>query len=210
MDIARDQRLVQLLSEAALGDERAFKQFYDESSPYVFAIALKMLRDRSAAEDVVQEVFVKVWYRASTYHADRGSVMSWLTSIVRYRAIDMLRAQRGRSANVSSNAMAADDTDVAQRLLDGAAGTGGDSAPMASAIAADDARLLLDCIERLSTSQVQSVSLAFFRGFTHQELSDSLELPLGTIKSRLRRSLLRLKECLGDLGFKNEVSTRTG
>ena len=206
-----NRQLTELLNESARGNQEAFRELYDETASYVFAIALKMLRDRALAEDVLQDVYVKVWHRASTYPADRGGVMTWLTSIVRYRAIDVLRKQRddGPDSTQRTAAPLGDRDLLAAFAADDAEG-GNESGPMASAMAADDSRFLRECIERLSASQAQSVSLAFFRGLTHHELSERLELPLGTIKSRLRRSLQRLKDCLGELGFGNEISTGTG
>ncbi len=89
-----DEKLKRLLGATGRGDAKAFKSLYDETSPRLLAVALAMMRDSSLAEDVLQDAFVQVWHRASEFHADRGSVLTWLTTIVRYRAIDLLRKLR--------------------------------------------------------------------------------------------------------------------
>lgn len=212
MDTTQQQQLIELLRDSALGDSQAFKKLYQETSPYLYAVALKMMRAQSAADDVMQDAFVQIWHRAGDYHSERGSVLTWLSSIVRYRGIDALR-KSGNDAPLPaelSNEMARSElpsiltAELSAEDAEGAAG------PLGSAVAADDARQLQECMSRLSETQKQSVALAFFHGLTHQELSVSLALPLGTIKSRLRRSLKRLKDCLVELGYANEISSRTG
>ena len=200
----QERQLVGLLRETAAGDSLAFRRLYDDASPYLYAIALKMMRNRPAADDVLQDAFVQVWRRAGDYNPERGSVFAWLTSIVRYRAIDSLRKDRGDTIldedTIASTLVQFDGTDDAQT-------EDGSSGPVASAIADEDAEYIRECLERLSGSQKQSVALAFFHGLTHSELADCLAMPLGTIKSRLRRSLARLRECLGQLGYMHEIST---
>lgn len=209
MNADRNQVLAKLLRDTAAGDSLAFQTLYDDTSSYLYALALKLMRGQAAADDVLQDAFVQVWHRASDYHSERGRVIGWMSSIVRYRAIDALRKQHH---DVPFDDALESVTSEIQRfeasgdVNDDAGGLG---TPVASAIAADDSRYLKKCLSRLSDSQKQSVALAFYHGMTHQELSDCLALPLGTIKSRLRRGLQRLKECLGELGYGNEISSRT-
>ena len=211
MNPSENQRLVRLLGDTAGGDVRAFEQLYTVTSPRLYAIALKMLRSSTTADDVLQDAFVQVWHRADDYHAERGDVMAWLASIVRYRAIDVLRKTPrdrpldGGLADDATTAMGPFDTPP-----DSPDGAGDPGEPMRAAIAEEDADYIDRCLSRLSGSQQQSIALAFFRGFTHQELAECLAVPLGTIKSRLRRSLQRLKECLGQLGYRNEIPTGSG
>ena len=206
MDQDQNQRLTRLLRDTANGDTQAFRCLYDETSPQLYAIALQMMRADSTADDVLQDAFVQVWHRAGDYHAERGTVMAWLTTIVRYRSIDMLRKHR----NEMSLDQDAIDATTMQLNLGGTDNENrGMSGPMASAIAGEDADYLAECLSRLSSAQKQSVALAFFRGMTHQELSRCLAMPLGTIKSRLRRSLMRLKDCLARLGYTHEIPTGT-
>lgn len=206
-----NDKLKQLLGATAHGDADAFRALYDEASPRLLAVAHAMMRDAALAEDVLQDAFIQIWHRASDYHAERGSVITWLTTIVRYRAIDLLRKsghdkpvggggfRDGEPADMNflqSNVSADDNADSKR-------------GPLGRAISSEENSKLRDCIDRLSNDQQQSVSLAFFRGFTHQELADCLAEPLGTIKSRLRRSLSRLKDCLESLGQSNEVQRPT-
>ncbi len=200
------EKLKQLLRATAHSDAKAFRTLYDQTSPRLLAVALTIMRDPDLAEDVLQDAFVQVWHRASEFHADRGSVLTWMTTIVRYRAIDLLR-RRGHDG--SSGKQPPIDVDPAAidflHRSDAEESDRPQSGPLARAITGEENSRLRDCIDRLSINQQRSVSLAFFRGFTHQELADCLAEPLGTIKSRLRRSLLRLKDCLETLGDSNEI-----
>ncbi|MDJ0911888.1 MAG: sigma-70 family RNA polymerase sigma factor [Woeseiaceae bacterium] len=193
-----NEQLLKLLSRTAAGDRRAFNRLYDKTSPYLFAIAIRMVHRRPAAEDVLQDAYVQVWHRAGDYHAQRGSVLGWMTALVRYRAIDLLRKNR------NGTPFDEDAPIGAGRSPD--SGNPDDSAMM-SAAASEDTDFLNECVSRLSGSQRQSIALAFFQGLTHAELAQRLTLPLGTIKSRLRRGLKRLKQCLDDLGYSNELHT---
>lgn len=207
MNEISNEELLQLLRATALGDGAAFQTLYDHTSARLLAIAKTMMRDSSLAEDVLQDAFVQVWHRAGEYHADRGRVVTWLTTIVRYRAIDMLR-KRGRGGPPGKTPSFDIDPASIDFLVDRDDEVDNDdnsASPLACAISSEENTNLRNCVERLSSSQQTSVALAFFRGFTHQELADCLAEPLGTIKSRLRRSLARLKECLETLGGTIEV-----
>lgn len=209
MEQNREEQLQKLLRSVAAGDAHAFRRLYDATSSQLYAVALKMLHRRTAADDALQDAFVQIWHRAGDYHAERGSVSTWMSSIVRYRAIDSLRRDRNDDSYDESEVNLT-CTEL-QRLDPGESDTGGTvgAGPMRNAIADDDSRFLKRCLARLSGAQLQCVTLAFFQGLTHAELADRQSLPLGTIKSRLRRSLKRLKECLAELGFTNEIFTGT-
>lgn len=170
---ADDAALLSWIARTGQGDRAAFSQLYAATSGTLLAVALRLLRDRARAEDALQDAFVQIWHKASEYHAGRGPVLGWLVSIVRYRAIDQLRRD-GRIAVQNSDAELADE----------------------SLVAAAEHEDLRDCIERLSGSQQQSIALAFFEGLTHEQLAHRLASPMGTIKSRIRRGLARLRECL--------------
>lgn len=202
-----DSLLLTLLQRTAAGDERAFRALYDRTSPQLYALATKMMRTAEAAEDVLQDAFVQAWHRAGDYHAERGSVMAWLSSIVRYRAIDALRRRRNEARPASESLL--EDTAAALQRLESPDEAGSGAGPLASAVADDEAHRLRLCLARLSQAQKQSVALAFFHGMSHHELARCLALPLGTIKSRLRRSLQRLRECLARLGISDEISSGT-
>lgn len=201
MNDAPDNKLKTLLLATAHGDAQSFQALYEATSGTLNAVATAIMKDRELAEDVLQDAYVQVWHKAADYHADRGSVLTWMTTIVRYRAIDLLRKRARSGSAVGSDAIDI-DAKTFEALLNG--DLSGDSeqepGPLASAIASEESLSLRDCIARLPGNQRRSVALAFFRGFTHQELSECLAEPLGTVKSRLRRSLQRLKECLSALG----------
>jgi len=169
-----------LLAQTALGDKRAFHALYETTSPQIMGLLMSMLRRRDLAEDLLQDTYVKVWHRAGDYHAQRGQVSTWIASIARYAAIDLLRSEAIRRP-------ASDDTDSA---VD----------PLASASRAlvedEDQSRLLECLDALSSDQRQTISLAFYRGYTHEELALQLATPLGTVKAWIRRGLNRLRECL--------------
>lgn len=210
MNIDTDDQLGHLLRATAHGDATAFKSLYDVTAPRLHAVALTMMRDAELAEDVLQDAFVQIWHRAGDYHADRGSVLAWMTTIVRYRGIDLLRRRRSGRAGQGGD-MSVDPATI-DYIQDG--GTGDEPGskqpgPLARAMSSELNALLRDCIERLSNKQQRSIALAFYRGLTHQELADSLAEPIGTIKSRLRRSLQRLKDCLEPLNSDNAIHART-
>lgn len=210
-DVANDE-LRQLLLATARGEARAFKSLYDETSARLHAVALTLMRDPALAEDVLQDAFVQIWHRADEYHADRGSVFTWMTTIVRYRAIDLLRRRRQDRPIDRRPSIEVDPTEIdyLQAQQSGDASPDGSAGPLASAIASEENSMLRECVERLSNNQQLGVALAFFRGMTHQELSDCLTEPLGTVKSRLRRSLSRLKECLENLRERDEIQRNPG
>lgn len=209
-DFSND-KLKQLLRATAQGDADAFKSLYDQTSPRLLAVAHTMMRDADLAEDALQDAFIQVWHRAGEYHADRGSVFTWLTTIVRYRAIDLLRKSRRDRPTGKAGHIDVDPADIDYLQSGNATNDDADSdrGPLARAITSEENSQLRDCVDRLSDEQQRSVALAFFRGFTHQELAECLAEPLGTIKSRLRRSLSRLKDCLENLGQSNEVQRPT-
>ncbi len=210
MSTPANEHLKQLLRATAQGDARAFKSLYDETSPRLHAVALTLMRDSGLAEDVLQDAFVQVWHRAGDFHAERGGVFTWLTTIVRYRAIDMLRKRGHDRSSGKTPPIDVDPADIDYLQNNNAEdGDARQPGPLAGAISSEENLRLRNCIDRLSVNQQRSVTLAFFRGFTHQELADTLSEPLGTIKSRLRRSLVRLKECLESLGDGDEIRSGT-
>jgi len=174
--------LADLLSAAGGGDRRAFARLYKLSSPILFAVAMRMLRRREAAEEVVQEAYVAIWRKAGQYRLDRGQPMSWMIAIVRNRAIDRLR-KRGREPDATANI-----DDLANVL------PSGDGRPADTALAATSA--LRECMGQLKVTQQQAIYLAYYHGLTHEELAVRLDAPLGTVKSAVRRGLMQLRECL--------------
>lgn len=174
--------LVRLVARTAQGDQRSFKQLYEHTAPRLYAAASALLSDKHLAEDVVQEAYVQIWRRAADYHSERGQVSTWLLSILRYRAIDALRKLKPSQ----------DLDNIDYENVDQAS----EPQPYSLALADEDAGRLGDCLHTLAGSQRASITLAYFQGLTHQELSERLATPIGTVKSRIRRGLTRLRECL--------------
>jgi RNA polymerase sigma-70 factor, ECF subfamily len=172
-------RLQQLLRGTARGDRAAFAKLYTRTAAKLFGIALRIMRQREPAEEVLQESFVAVWERARDYDAARGSAMGWLATIVRHCAIDQLRrrAARPESRSAPEEALLAlaspDSTDSRAEL-----------------------RALQRCLDELDEEPRRAVLLAYCYGLTRVELAARLAVPVGTVKSWLRRSLEHLKQCL--------------
>lgn len=190
-----NDELKQLLAATARGDRDRFHDLYRQTSSVLFAVALKVLRDRPLAEDVLQETFVQIWHRAGEYHADRGTVMVWLTTLVRYRAIDVIRKRR----TPLSKRLA--DTEMAEQNIS----EDDPKSPLGAAMAGQEASHVRDCLKHLNEKQQRSIYLAFFRGLTHLELAQYLAEPLGTVKARVRRGLFKLKTCLQQYGGSLEI-----
>jgi RNA polymerase sigma-70 factor (ECF subfamily) len=187
----RSRDLSQLLARAGMGDRAAFAALYDKSSSHLFAVVLRICRDRAQAEDILQEVYVNVWRAASGFDAAQSQPLTWLTSIARNRAIDSLRRAHTQPQFQSTLTSSDDeDSDVYDETADDAPG------PLDLLSRASDARALSDCLRELGAPQRQSVALAFFDGLSHAEVAEKMGQPLGTVKSWVRRALLSLKSCL--------------
>jgi RNA polymerase sigma factor (sigma-70 family) len=192
----KSQELARLLARTALGDRAAFATLYERSSGQLFAVVLRIQRDRALAEDLLQDVYVKVWHAAGGFDAARSQPMTWLASIARNRAIDSLRRAQTQPMLLSTTRDEGDGDDDGPDAVERAAADG--PGPMELLDRACDARELHRCVERLSAAQKQSVALAFFDGLSYAEVAEHLKQPLGTVKSWLRRALAALKGCLDD------------
>ena len=181
MAAATADALAPLMSEIAAGDRAALRRLYDATSAKLFGVCLRILSDREEAEDVLQEVYVAVWRRADRFDAGRASVMTWVSTIARNRAIDRLRA-RGPLARADQ----VEDLEVA------------DDAPSAETLvqAAGDRARLAGCLSELDKRTETVIRTAFFEGVTYEALAKRMDTPLGTVKSWIRRGLARLKGCL--------------
>ncbi|HET7730287.1 MAG TPA: sigma-70 family RNA polymerase sigma factor [Usitatibacter sp.] len=174
-------RLAELLSRSALGDRAAFAELYRATRSKLFAVSLRIVRERHLAEEVLQDSFVSIWHHASDYARAKSAPTTWMTAIVRNRSLDVVR--RSREEPDVDDALAA-------RLVDESA------APMREAAQRADAHDVRDCLGELDAEQRQSIALAFFHGLTHSELAGHLGKPLGTVKTHIRRGLLKLRECI--------------
>lgn len=180
-----------LLGRVALQDRRALRELYDACAGRLLAIALRMLDDRASAEDVVQDTFVTVWTRASQFPVLRTNPMAWLTSITRHRAIDVLRRRRPETP------LQWTDADGGEHVHDAVDES---ALPLQQMIERQTDGRLADCLGRIESEPRQVLALAYYEGLTHEELARRTGRPLGTVKSWVRRCLLRLKDCMGDLG----------
>ena len=186
----RHSRLAELLARTALADQAAFGELYRATSSQLYGVAIRILREASAAEEVLQEAYVAVWHHAASYAPGRSQPMTWLTAIVRNRCLDSLRRRELDTVSMTSDddergdfEIADDSRSPAQLLIDGA-----------------DALSVRECVESLEGGSRQAIALAFFQGMTHAELAAHLREPLGTVKSWVRRGLERLRQCLDRAG----------
>ncbi|MDX1575963.1 MAG: sigma-70 family RNA polymerase sigma factor [Kiloniellales bacterium] len=177
--------LADLLDAAAGGDEAAFKEIYGLSSAKLFGIVLRIVRRRAAAEEILQEVYLKIWDNAATYRPDKGSPMTWMIAIARNRALDWQRRDRVRGGDLPIDEAPGRET-----------WSDPEPDPLDWAMARQDAQALHDCLERLEEEPRTCLVLAYCEGYTHEELSERLARPLGTVKSWIRRGQARLKDCL--------------
>ena len=186
--LERNARLMELLARTALADQHAFAELYRLTSAHLYAVALRILRESAAAEEVLQESFVSVWNHAGSYVAAKSQPFTWLTSIVRNRCLDQLRRREVDTVTI-------DDEDEGMALRDER------PTPLELLVSGADARAVKTCVEGLEGGQKQALALAFYRGLSHSELASQLRQPLGTVKSWVRRGLERLKACLEASGM---------
>jgi RNA polymerase sigma factor (sigma-70 family) len=178
---AAQAQMAEWLARSALGDRKAFEQLYSASKSKLFAVSLRIVRERALAEEVLQDAFVNIWNHAADYAKARSAPMTWMTAIVRNRSLDIVRRSR-EEPDV--------DEVLTANLVDPAA------LPPELVAARDDAHSLRDCLGELDAEQRQSIALAFFHGLSHSELAEHMRRPLGTVKTHIRRGLMRLKDCL--------------
>jgi RNA polymerase sigma-70 factor, ECF subfamily len=182
-------QLAALLQSTAAGDQRAFQQLYDASSPHLFALLSRILKRRDWAEEALQDCYLKIWQKSESYEPRKGTPLTWLLTIARYRALDLLRMRRPEVLEADGN-----DDDGGPSLLDQAPDPTQD--PLARAEEREGIGRLERCMEGLGGEQRNSVLLAYYEGYTHQELAARLKAPLGTVKSWVRRGLAQLRDCL--------------
>src|SRR5262249_27223784 len=180
-DAARRQ-LAAALARVAGGDRQALRLVYHDTSAKLFAVCHRILQDKGEAEDVLQEVYIAVWQRAGAFDPNCASPISWLAAIARNRSIDRLRSRAGlaRQRSVDEAAEISDSTPTALAQLE----------------ISQEHRRLMHCLDELEPQHAGAIRSAFFEGFTYEELAARTNVPLGTMKSWIRRGLLRLRQCL--------------
>jgi RNA polymerase sigma-70 factor, ECF subfamily len=175
----------ELMRKVALGDRVAFGHLFDRYSQLALNLATRVLNERQEAEDVVQEVFLQLWRDAASYEQNRGNVSTWIVAIARSRAIDKLRSRRSRRIMdpVGEN----DETgDLTERLPD----------PAIRADDLDNQLLVRKAFGSLAVDQRVAIEMAYYEGMSQSEIAEALREPLGTIKTRIRSGLLKLKQAL--------------
>jgi len=179
-----DERLISLIAKS---QEAALAQLYDRYNRLVFSLALAIVNDRDTAEEITLDVFMRVWQKAGTYRADQSKVSTWLTHIARHHAIDILRR---RAARLDQYAVHWDDASSS-------AESSQQGPPEFAELSARRERIHA-ALGGLPAEQKQALILAYFSGYTHQQIADILQQPLGTIKTRIRLAMQKLREHLSD------------
>lgn len=178
------EELLPLLLKVARSDVKAFEQIYSKTSAQVYAVALKMLSKPELAEEATQEAFVRIWYNASQYSEGKGTVLTWIISIVRYRALDILRYRKVRKEE------GVDDIEAVRGFASGETSSSTEDQTKT------ESTRLNHCLNELDNLQRQAIHLAYFNGCSHNEVVEHMEKPLGTIKSWIRRGMKALERCL--------------
>jgi len=176
----------QLLGRMAAQDTQALSEFYDQTAAPLYSVAVQILGDPAEAEEVIQDVFVQIWEKAATFDAALGAPFHWALSIARHRAIDRLRARQRRGRLLDELRDRPTGALVAEAPLD------------RNWLPADEAASVRAALNELPPDQRRAIEMAFFGGMTHLEIAEALREPLGTIKARIRRGMLRLRDSLRD------------
>ena len=184
-DPSRDTALIERIRNA---DRTAFMTFYDRFSPLLFSVAARVLGDRKEAEDVLQEVMLTIWNKSGEYDPQLGSLSSWAVALTRNKALDRLRARTRRLRLIEEVAIMAEESGAA-------------SSPSANDVihGRERAEMLRAAMKDLPTEQRMAIELAFFTGMSQTDIATRLQQPLGTVKARIRRGMLRLREQLGGM-----------
>jgi RNA polymerase sigma-70 factor, ECF subfamily len=180
----------QLISAICKGEESAVEVLYERYHRYAYTLAYRILRDPIASEDIVQDAFLSIWRKASSYQAQNGSVQSWLQAIVRNRAIDKIRASAHRDYQ-GTPLQASNEQDPPSEQPD----------VWEQAWQSEQHRIIREVMEQIPGEQRMVIELAYFGGLTHTEISEQLQIPLGTVKGRMRLGLQKMKSLLAKRGL---------
>lgn len=178
----RNERLQSLLAACTLNDKRAFAQLYEMTSGKLYGVVLRILDREEWAQDCLQEAYVKIWNSSGSYRPHLAAPMTWMSSIVRNQALDLLRKRRREVLQPEPEKLLKDES--------------GDAIPLDNLQQSEEGKRLSDCLDQLKSQQRQMIALAYLKGLTHDELAFQTGTPLGTVKTWIRRGLKQLKGCL--------------
>jgi RNA polymerase sigma factor (sigma-70 family) len=185
-DSLMDVQLIALIERVALRDASALRQLYDATSSRLYAVAMRVVGNKEHAEDVLQDAYLNIWRIANDYRASLSPPMAWMGVVVRSRALDFLRKRTAERA-LGGQEM---DEHLSETL-------GGDTPnPMDTSMASEQAWALHECLRKIEAKPREVLTLAYFRDLSHGELAEQLRLPLGTVKTWIRRSLDQLRNCM--------------
>lgn len=180
--VVDDVDLAQLMADVAGGDQTAFATVYDRLAPTVYGVARRVLRDRAQAEEVAQEVFVEIWRQAARFDGSRGSVRTWAVTICHRRSVDRVRSEQAHRT---------------RHLRTGAAAGSAEPTPEDVTVEREEQQEAAAAMAELSEAQREALSLAFYEGLTHVQIAERLGVALGTVKTRIRDGLIRLRGTMG-------------
>ena len=172
-----------LLNQSGRGDEAAFSQLYDELSGVVYGVVIRVIRDQAQAAELTQEVFVEAWRLAARFDSDKGSVRSWICTIAHRRAVDRVRSEQSRRNR--------EEADLIKTPVVAA------DAAVESAERNSDVEMVQQALQVLTVAQRESVTLAYYGGHTYREVAALLDIPEGTVKTRIRDGLIKLRDTMG-------------
>jgi RNA polymerase sigma factor (sigma-70 family) len=185
-DTAVDKQLIALIERVALQDAQALRQLYDATSSKLYAIAMRVVGNKELAEDVLQDAYLNIWRIAADYRTSLSPPMAWMGLVVRSRALDFLRKRR------VERALAGPQMDEA--LTDTLPSD--DASAMDASMASEQAWALHECLRKIEAKPREVLTMAYFRDLSHGELAEQLRLPLGTVKTWIRRSIDQLRTCM--------------
>jgi len=178
-----DDVFAELLKKTAQGDQLAFKQLYEQASPRLMSLSLRLMKTEALAEDVLQEGFIKIWDKADTYTSSKGKAITWMSTIVRNKGLDKLRSLKTKPT----------ETEIEYEGVEFASS---ELKPDDLQNMSQDIQSLMACMDKLKPDQKECILLSYYYGHTNQELADKLDKPLGTIKAWIRRGLEDLRPCM--------------
>lgn len=164
-------------------DREAFQQLYTKTSPRLFSLALGLLKDKGMAEDILQESFLKIWNSANSYHQGKGKAITWMATVTRNKALDKLRSLNARPKETET-------------VYEGVEFSAADLEPDKLSTLDEGLKQLMGCLDGLQPEQKECILLSYYQGYTHQELSEKMDKPLGTIKAWIRRGLEKIRVCM--------------